>query len=235
MRLFLHGRLDRVGLLWTTQFLHHLFLRRHDGAHLHQRESCVLLPLCGDDWEPVAFDHEIGESFCIGISKSDGVVVLVAVSYEIGGGNALRLVVRGAFTVAVAPSHGLRSEGGVFRRRQRRTLAGHDRMDGQPTPSDTAGGKRGLVAIIWLESDSAVLVSRDAVLSCGGDHRLLRVAKQHGRNPFPYRILLLYGAACFFGGIALSDAESDDDAAKQHVFLSVGGVSQHFLLVRHDS
>ena len=108
-------------------------------------------------------------------------------------------------------------------------------MDGQPTPSDTAGGDRGLVAVVWLESDSTVLVSRDTVFSYRGDHRLLRMAKQHGRIPFPYRILLLYGAACFFGGIALSDAESDDDAAEQHVFLSVGGVSQHFLLVRHDS
>ena len=82
-----------------------------------------------------------------------------------------------------------------------------------------------------LESGDKVVVSRDAVLSYRGHDRLLRMAKQHRRHPFSYRIRV-QGGSC--GYVALSDAESDDDAAERNVFLSVGGGSQHFLPLRHD-
>ena len=59
----------------------------------------------------------------------------------------------------------------------------------------------------------------------------MRMAKQHRRHPFSYRIRV-QGGSC--GYVALSDAESDDDAAERNVFLSVGGCAQHFLPVRHD-
>lgn len=117
MQVLLHTGLDRVGLFWTTQLLRNVFLRRHDGSHLCQREPDVLLQLCGDDWEPVTFHHEVGKSLRLRVSESDGVGVYVAVSYEIGGGLAFRLVVRGALALTLAPSHGLRSAGGVFDRR----------------------------------------------------------------------------------------------------------------------
>jgi hypothetical protein len=64
-------------------------------------------------------------------------------------------------------------------------------VDRRQTPSDPRGGKRGLELRGGLESCDTVFVSYHAVLSYRGDHRLLRVAKQHRRNPFPYRILLL--------------------------------------------
>ena len=108
MQVLLYTGLHRLGLFWTAQLLRNVFLRGHDGTHLCQREPDVLLQLCGDDWEPVAFHHEIGESFC----------VCLAVSYEIGGGNALRFSFCDGLAVALAPSHGLRSEGGLVHRRQ---------------------------------------------------------------------------------------------------------------------
>ena len=85
-----------------------------------------------------------------------------------------------------------------------------------------------------MESGDKVVVSRDAVLSYRGHDRLLRMAKQHRRNPFSYRIRVQGGPFVTFGNVALSDAESDDDVAERNVFLSVGGGSQHFLPVRHD-
>lgn len=151
MQVLLHAGLDCRGLLWTAQFLYHVFLRCHDGIHVSQRKSDVLLQLCGDDWQHLAFYHEVGKSVGIGISESDGLLVLVAVSDEIGRADVLRFSVcdglsepnglrdRVAFllgffcahAVALAPPHGLRSEGGLGHRGQRRTRVTNQRLDGQ--------------------------------------------------------------------------------------------------------
>ena len=111
----------------------------------------MLIQLCGDDWQYLAFSHEVGKSVCIGISESDGLVDLVAVSDEIGRADFLHFSVcdglsepnglrdRVAFLLgffcahahALAPPNGLRSEGGVGHRGQRRTRVTNQRLDGQ--------------------------------------------------------------------------------------------------------
>jgi len=249
--MLLHAGLYRRWLLGKAQYLHHVFLRCRHGAYVCQRKSDVFLQLCGDDRQHLAFYHEVGKSVRIGILESDGLVVHVAVSDEIGCADFLRFSVcdglsepngvrdcvaflLGFFCAhahSLAPPHGLRSEGGIGHRGQRRTRDTNQRMDGQQTPSNTTGGGRGVESRNRLESGDKVVVSRDAVLSYRGDHRLLRMAKQHRRNPFSYWIRVQSGPS---GYVALSDAESHDDAAERNVFLSVGGGSQHFLPVRHD-
>jgi len=151
VQMLLHAGLYRRWLLGKAQYLHHVFLRCRHGAYVCQRKSDVFLQLCGDDWQHIAFYHEVGKSLGVGIAESDGLVVLVAVSDEIGCADFLRFSVcdglsepngvrdghaflLGFFCAhahALAPSHGLRSEGSLGHRGQRRTLTDDDRVDGQ--------------------------------------------------------------------------------------------------------